>query len=418
MYKVLISAYACSPNWGSEPGMGWNWVINLARYCKVHLITNCEFRNEIERTLFEHELRENIKVYYNDIGERATRMGQNQGDWRFYFYYRKWQKATLKIAHKIIATNEIDIVHQLNMIGFREPGFLWKIADKPFVWGPIGGMVNFPFAYLRNSNTKVKLFFVLKQLINYFQFNFSPRIKKAIKRADILISAVQNTQLALHKFHNVDSFLINETGCNLKKKNILYSRFNDLSLFNILWVGKFDIRKQLGLALSTVSKVKDLHGLKFHIIGTGTKKQISYYKKLCLDLELTQHIVWHNKQPNSQVQEIMRKSHLFFFSSLFEGTPHVIIEAIQNQLPILCFNICGHGQCVTESIGQKIELSVPEQSVNEFAEIIRYLYFNRDILKKQSINCIKRSKQLSWVNKAELMISLYDEAIIRFSNNR
>ncbi len=30
--KILINAYACSPGMGSEPGMAWNWVSNLAKF--------------------------------------------------------------------------------------------------------------------------------------------------------------------------------------------------------------------------------------------------------------------------------------------------------------------------------------------------------------------------------------------------
>ena len=35
--KILISAYACEPNKGSEPGIGWNWMINLVK--KGHSVT-------------------------------------------------------------------------------------------------------------------------------------------------------------------------------------------------------------------------------------------------------------------------------------------------------------------------------------------------------------------------------------------
>ena len=62
----------------------------------------------------------------------------NQGDWRFYKYYKEWQWKTYVIAKEIIQQHHIDIVHQLNMIGFREPGYLWKLGI-PYLWGPIGG---------------------------------------------------------------------------------------------------------------------------------------------------------------------------------------------------------------------------------------------------------------------------------------
>ena len=48
MLSVLINAYACSPNMGSEPGMAWNWCANLANYCELHIITEGEFRDKIE----------------------------------------------------------------------------------------------------------------------------------------------------------------------------------------------------------------------------------------------------------------------------------------------------------------------------------------------------------------------------------
>ena len=67
----------------------------------------------------------------------------------------------------IIQQHHIDIVHQLNMIGFREPGYLWKIEDKLFVWGPIGGLKQFPDAYMQGAGLKMKLFNKLKNKINY-----------------------------------------------------------------------------------------------------------------------------------------------------------------------------------------------------------------------------------------------------------
>ena len=48
MLKILINAYACSPGMGSEPGMAWNWVSNLAKFCELFIITEGEFGNKIE----------------------------------------------------------------------------------------------------------------------------------------------------------------------------------------------------------------------------------------------------------------------------------------------------------------------------------------------------------------------------------
>ena len=37
--KILVSVYACGPNLGSEPGMGWNFVLGLSKFYEVHVIT-------------------------------------------------------------------------------------------------------------------------------------------------------------------------------------------------------------------------------------------------------------------------------------------------------------------------------------------------------------------------------------------
>ncbi|MCI6862425.1 MAG: glycosyltransferase family 1 protein, partial [Prevotella sp.] len=128
MLKILINAYACSPNMGSEPGMGWNWVLAIARHCEVYVITEGEFQKQIEAALETSELKGKVHFFYNPVPEKIRRMCWNQGDWRFYWYYWKWQRKTANIARDICRQHHIDIIHQLNMIGFREPGCLFDVA--------------------------------------------------------------------------------------------------------------------------------------------------------------------------------------------------------------------------------------------------------------------------------------------------
>ena len=85
--KVLISAYACSPKLGSEPGMGWNWIVSLGEYCEVWVITEGEFREDIELSLKSIPHAQNIHFHYLPVSKRVRKMCWNQGDWRFYYYY-------------------------------------------------------------------------------------------------------------------------------------------------------------------------------------------------------------------------------------------------------------------------------------------------------------------------------------------
>ena len=150
MLSILINAYACSPGMGSEPGMAWNWCVNIAKHCELHIVTEGEFRDRIEAVLPMLPQGANMHFYYNPVSDKIRQMCWNQGDWRFYKYYKDWQQKTYLIAKEICGKRKIDVLHQLNMIGFREPGYLWKLSMEmgiPFVWGPIGGLKQFPLKY-------------------------------------------------------------------------------------------------------------------------------------------------------------------------------------------------------------------------------------------------------------------------------
>jgi len=410
MLSVIINAYACAPNRGSEPGLGWNWVLHLAKYCKLYVITEGEWKNEIEAELKKISYSENIKFYYNPVSDKIRQMCWNQGDWRFYYYYQKWQKEALQIAETIIQNKQIDIVHQFNMIGFREPGYLWKIKDIPFIWGPVDAKESFPAKYLSEANLKSIIKVYLKNFITKLQLIFSYRVRMAAKKSAVLLSASSESVATFKKYYNLNSVLLNETGCYPTTNNkFLKKNTEELQL---LWVGKFELRKQLLLALKTIAQLKETD-IKLHIVG-GTPAEEIHYKKEAKTLQISDKCIWHGKIKHAEVQQLMQQCDIFFFTSVAEGTPHVVLEAIGNKLPVLCFDCCGQGDTVNEKVGIKIPLTNPEHSVKDFAEKINYLFNNREVLKQMSENCSIRQQELSWDRKAVQMIELYEMAIEDF----
>lgn len=405
MYSILINAYACSPSMGSEPGMAWNWCQNLANYCELHIITEGEFKDKIETILPTLPQGKNMHFYYNPVSEEIRKMCWNQGDWRFYKHYRKWQWKTYEIAKDIITSKHIDIVHQLNMIGFREPGYLWKIESKPFVWGPVDGKEKFPVTYLQGASLKTRLFIRLKNFLTNIQLRYSNRVRKAVKRASFVISASSESQKSFKKYFKIDSPLLNETGC-YPQTSALQDK-TEKEDFDLLWVGKLDFRKQLPFAIQTVAKL-NRNNTKLHIVGNG---DVTTYQHLAQSLNVANQCIWHGVINHNEVQNIMQESDILFFTSVAEGTPHVVLEAIENNLPVVCFDVCGQGDSVNEKVGIKIPLSTPKQSVNDFAEKINYLYNHKEVLKALSENCKQRQEELSWDNKAKQMIELYNRCI-------
>ncbi|WP_417005480.1 glycosyltransferase family 4 protein [Akkermansia sp.] len=409
MMQILINAYAVNPDWGSEPGMGWNWVIHLAMHCKVHVITEGEWRENIERELARLPQAGNIVFHYLPVPEKVRRMCWNQGDWRFYYHYRKWQKRALCLARQIMKDNRIDLIHQLNMIGFREPGLLWKIKGVPYVWGPVGGMENVPAAYARCAGWRQRLFVRVKNALNSFQSRWQPHVRRAVARSSVLVAAVEGVKNRMEEVYGKQAVVINETGC---RPNLSGGRLLDKKEeFSLLWVGKADFRKQLHLAVSTLALLKDCEGLRLHICGVKSSEEGGRFIKQAENLGVSHMCIWHGIVPNAEILSMMRQSDLFFFTSIMEATSTVIAESLMARLPVLCFDTCGMSTVIDDSVGCKIPLSNPGRSARDFAERIRFFFHHRQVLREMDGAFLARQGELDWNCKAERMAGIYREVL-------
>ncbi|MBQ0073384.1 MAG: glycosyltransferase family 4 protein [Prevotella sp.] len=433
MLRILMNSYTCCPGMGSEQGMGWNWITSLAKTGEVELfvISEGEYRSQIEKSLsltLPHRegtagvnnagnsecWKERIHFYWNPVPQSTRDKCWNQGNWSFYPLYEKWQKKTAEIAREIIKELEargerIDILHQLNMIGFREPGYLWQVSKEtgiPFVWGPVDAKDKFPLAYTEGASLKTKAFLWLKNAISVWQLKYSRRVTEAAGQASVLLGASSNSVKSFRHYMGIDAILMNETGCNLASlevKNEKRKVKSDNSPLEILWVGKMDFRKQLGLALEAVAHT-NIDNVKLHIVGGGENAS---YKNQTEKLGISDMVVWHGAVSHDEVQQLMRECNLLLFTSVAEGTPHVVLEAMANGLPVVCHDTCGHGDSVTDECGVKIPVINPTESVKRFSEIIVDLYNDREKLATMSDNCAQRAEELSWENKAKKMVELY-----------
>lgn len=411
MYNVLINAYAVAPNWGSEQGMGWNWISNLAKYCNLYVVTEGEWQKEIDASIAVHPYREHLHFYYNPLPAEVRKMCWNQGDWRFYKFYRQWQKSTFEIEKKIIAAHQIDLVHHLNMICFREPGFEW-LHDLPFVWGPVGGYGSTPVAYLRESPIKVVFKEVIKNIINFCQFRCQMRVHKAMKHSAVVVGAYKETFEAIKHVYRQDVVLINETGAFIDEQAQPHKSDNEL--FKLIWVGKYDMRKQLGIAIKTMAELKDKKNIHLYVVGTGNEEDVNKYKKMVEDLDLENNVHLLGKVPNDKTKQMMKEMDLFFFTSINDATSTVVPEAISAGLPVVCHDTRGFGVIVNDRIGRKVAIKNPKNSIKQFAAIIRSLESDRGEVRRLSEWCIKRRQEISWDANARKMVELYNKVIERY----
>ena len=126
-------------------------------------------------------------------------------------------------------------------------------------------------------------------------------------------------------------------------------------------------------------------------------------------LNIADKCKWYGVLRHEDVQILMQQCDLLLFTSVAEGTPHVVLEAIANSLPVICFDTCGQGDCVNNTIGRKVPLTTPKQSVHDFAGHLKYFAEHRDELRKMSEACIERAKELSWENKISKLLSIYEK---------
>lgn len=439
MLKVLINAYSCCPNMGSEQGMGWNWISNIAKTCEVFVITESEYENVNSRLADNYEQYgvtkeqcDRMHFYFVPAGEteeesaKIRSMCWNQGTWSFYLKYAKWQEKALTVARNIIDEHErngskIDVMHQLNMAGFREPGMLYKINNErkkqgkkriPLIWGPMTGYGSVPFQFMLLGGLKFTAFYTLKNVLNLIQLVFHPRVRKMVKYSDKLFAATPEMKKGLDTFYKADIDHINETGCVIRHGEMPIVRSFSKDSFKILWVGRFMYTKQLDIALRVMGRLTNLKNVEFHIVGRGftdEETNAMHAKAVEYGAECVCH--WHGQIPNNEVHRLMQESDIFFFTSIFEATSTVILEAIQNGLPIVCFDRCGFGPIVDETIGLKIPCRNPKQAVDGFVEAITYLYNHRELLPQMSENCKNKRLELSWDNKMIRLMSFYQNAI-------
>jgi glycosyltransferase involved in cell wall biosynthesis len=219
-----------------------------------------------------------------------------------------------------------------------------------------------------------------------------------------VIGASSNSVISFKKYFNKNAVLINETGCRVAEYIYKENRIEKDTL-DVLWVGKMDFRKQLALALRVVAE-SGIENIKLHIVGGGDDEP---YRSISKKLNIVEKCKWHGILPHDDVQILMQQCDLLLFTSVAEGTPHVVLEAIANSLPVICFDTCGQGDCVNNAIGRKVPLTNPKQSVIDFAEHLKYFAEHRDELRKMSEACIERAKELSWENKISKLLSIYEK---------
>ena len=404
--KVLLSAYACHPRQGSEPGVGWHWMRALAAYHDIWLVTE-EARfaaPTAEAVRRDPQLRDAVTV----VPVPRVRAGERWfGPLAYYRTYRLWQRAALRKARELHASVGFDLVHQLNMIGYREPGYLAELR-LPMVWGPIGGFAQLPWRYLPVMGVGGALMLGARNAVNEWQMRTSLRVRRTMANAAGLIAATSIDQRAIARLYGRDAVLIHETGCT--RDPVAHVRtIWDRQPLRVLWCGRMIPSKAVSIALRAVAMAGQLIPVKLHLYGTGPQEMTA--RALAKELGIQEHCRFHGQVSHAHAIEAMHRSHVLLFPSLQEATSATVPEALATGLPVLCHALCGHGDIVTDAVGGKVPAGDSKRSVVEFAAHLVRLWREPDRLRACSMAAIRRATQLQWDEKAAAANELYRAAL-------
>ena len=409
--RVLASVYACGPNWGSEVGMGWNWVRELSRRVRLTVITEAEFRDGIEavkESAFAGRFMP--EFHYIEISPKARAMFWKQNSWGFYPFYRRWQLEAKALADKLLSENTYDLIHQLNMVGYREPGFLWQLdRSHKLIWGPISGFGRMPHSFMPSMGLVSWGKYALKDTLNALQRTLMPRIGKALRRADALVAVTRDDADFIYRRYKCKAVLIPETGTRGELPGrVSQPRKNEL---NLAWCGVMEGAKALQLALRALARFKGNSELKIklHIIGDGSCCE--RWRNEASALRVDDMCIWYGRKPHAEALEIMSGCDAFCFTSWREATSTVIMEALSLGLPVITLDCCGMATAVTDECGIKIPLTTPSRAVADYGEAIEMLARDPERLTALSRGALDRAPALSFEHNVNAMLRIYEEVL-------
>ena len=409
--KILISAYACSPNHGSEQGMGWNWVNQIAKHCQTWVLTDEYYAKDCRAFLGQTGC-ENPKLHIIGIPRPGGRSRIYGYFWLHYLTQNLWQRQAFKLAQKLHAQEQFDLIHQLNMIGYREPGYLWQLAaDKPFIWGPIGGHAQIPKSFLADFHLQDRLVYSLRNVLNTWQMNNSKRVRAAMQRADVLFGATRPDVEAIARIHGRRAILLRETGTNLTTEQNGSGQLKNPDPsrpLQLVWSGVFLGRKALPLGLHALAQARLREpGLQINLTILGGGIHQAAWQAQAADLGLADCCTWTGWLPHDQAKARICAADALLFTSLLEATSTVVPEALMQGVPVICHDACGFGDIVTEECGIKVPMVDPATSIRGFTEAILLLAKDRNHLATLAEGAKARARTLTWAKHVHTLLNEY-----------
>jgi glycosyltransferase involved in cell wall biosynthesis len=387
--NILISAYSVSPFYGSESGVAWSFIKELAKDHTLFVLTRTRNKHDLEKVISTLDYKERLFFFYFDIPffcklYKVATISEH-------LYYFLWQIGIPFKAKNIIKNNKIDLIHHITLGAFRYPSLL-AFFNKPFIFGPIGGGENYPFSIKKSFPVKFILLEVFRDVVNKL-FLFNPLLLYTFRKSTLIVCRTHQTlNLIPKRYHHKCIIEIGICISDTTNNAQLTSNVNSFPVktpLRILYAGRPIYWKGLHFVIQAYSHVLQKYAdIEFNVSGPGSNE---WAKTVAARHGVLNKINWLGKVDKPTLEQLYKTSDILAFPSLREAGGAVAIEALSYSLPVLCLDLGGPCQIVNNEWGVVVLTQNKTQSdlVKDIAGNIIDFYHARDKLKRMKENSLK-----------------------------
>jgi len=395
--KILLSAYACEPNRGSEPGVGWEWATRMAKHHEVHVLTRSNNRQMIEAELGRDWRPGSPRFIYLDLPAWVLKL-KRCGICTVFIYYLLWQMLARWHARRLVKA--VDLIHHVTFNSFRFPG-MWWFCKKPVVLGPLGGssLAASQFRrcfgnrwWLERLRTFSLMFWKanLWTLLSFYSSDCILTVDDDLTKRfrDIGLNSREMLETALPFELEADPA---EIPADSKRDFLLVGNLEPWKAWQITFEAFAQAQRQ---------------GARLKVVGTG--RQTAAAMARAETLGIAGSVDFLGKQPRDVVWQLMARARGLVFSSVRDTSGNVVIEAMGLCCPVICFKHQGVEIITDDSCAFRIPPADWDISVSGFATAMLALSAdNRLVGSMGSAGRARIMNAFIWNKKIEAMLEIY-----------
>ena len=401
--RILLSAYACLPAHGSEPGIGWDWATRLARAGhEVCVLTLAFNRAGIERAMAGQAIA-GLRFVYYDLPLRRRNWARVPERW-MRLHYLLWQCGAYWVARRLCRARRFDVIHHLTYGVFRHPSFL-AFLGVPFVFGPVGGGETAPRALRRTFPLRGYLVDLGRDIVNR-TVSVDPLMRAVFRRSALTLCKTHETLLRVPGRFRDKCRLQIELGTDEQPASER-AVARDTDAFRVLYVGRLLYWKGLHLALIAFARLREVHpSATMTVIGSGPDE--AWLRAVARRHGLEGAVHWSPRVPQPQVMHAYLQHDVLLFPSLHDSSGNVVLEALSRGLPVVCVEAGGPAVLVDDSCGFRVPAGEPAQVIEALTRALAALAGDRALARRMGAAAARRAQNhFSWPRQIARMEQIY-----------